>query len=80
MMNNLTYRQPYEIGTKAHKSLVVVIPAKLARENGVTKNTLFAVHADPKTKMVTLRTVRVIKDNSDKKEYKPAIVSSATLC
>lgn len=78
-MTKLTYYgQPYEVGTKKSRSLVLVIPATLARENGITKNTLFAIQADQKTRTVTLQTVKVGFDKADnKKEQESSATSPA---
>jgi hypothetical protein len=48
--------QPYEVGPKdGKKSLVVVIPAKLAKECRINTSTIFAIQADRRRNTITLQ-------------------------
>jgi hypothetical protein len=48
--------QPYEVGPKdGKKSLVVVIPAKLAKECRINTSTIFAIQADRHRNAITLQ-------------------------
>lgn len=57
MLKSLYALQPYKVGSKHSKSLVVCIPAKIAKECNIDTSTVFALQVDEKTKQVTLHTV-----------------------
>lgn len=50
--------QPYQVGSKNGKSLVLVIPAKVAKKYNIDTSTIFALKGDDKTGTVTLQTVK----------------------
>jgi hypothetical protein len=54
---NVYVLQPYEVGTKQHKSLAIIIPARLAREYNVSKATILALSVNPKDKRIMLQKV-----------------------
>jgi antitoxin component of MazEF toxin-antitoxin module len=60
---NVYVLQPYEVGTKQHKSLAVIIPARVAREYNVNKATILALSVNPKDKRITLQKVDVAAEN-----------------
>jgi hypothetical protein len=47
--------QPHEIGSKHSKSLVVLIPSKVAKACQIDTATIFTLKADGRTKTVTLQ-------------------------
>ena len=54
--------QPYEVGNKNAKSLAVVIPSEVAKENNVNTSTIFTLLVDSKTKKVILQTIDKISE------------------
>lgn len=50
--------QPYQVGSKNGKSLVLVIPAKVAKKYNIDASTIFALRGDDNTRTVTLQTVK----------------------
>jgi hypothetical protein len=55
--------QPYEVGTKEHKSLAIIIPARVAKEYNVSKATILALSVNPKDKRITLQKVDIADQN-----------------
>lgn len=47
--------QPYEVGSKPKKSLAIVIPAKVAKENHIDKSSIFALSINQDTKGIMLQ-------------------------
>jgi hypothetical protein len=60
--------QPYAVGSKAGKSLAVIIPAKIARQCDITTDTVFSVKADTRTKAVTLQTIKLLENGDENKK------------
>jgi hypothetical protein len=57
-LSKSTYvRQPYQVGSKSKGSLVVVIPAKIAKECNIDTSTIFAIELDDQKKSITLQMV-----------------------
>jgi antitoxin component of MazEF toxin-antitoxin module len=44
--------QPYWVGTKDRKSLALIIPAQIAKEQNLTASTIFALRIDDKKKII----------------------------
>ena len=61
--------QPYKVGSRHGKSLVMVIPAKVVKQCDVNTSTVFVLQADEKTKTIVVRTINGIVD-----EYKKIMV------
>jgi hypothetical protein len=56
MINKIPYVvQPYEVGAKYRKSLAIVIPAKVAKENHINKHTVFALWIDQNSQGIMLQ-------------------------
>jgi hypothetical protein len=61
--------QPYEVGPKdGKKSLVIVIPAKLAKECRINTSTIFAIQADRRKNTITLQIL-------DEQSYKKGMIT-----
>jgi hypothetical protein len=60
---NVHVVQPYWVGTKDKKSLALIIPAQVAKEQDLNASTVFALRAD-KTKIV----LQVIKAEHEYQE------------
>jgi antitoxin component of MazEF toxin-antitoxin module len=72
MLSKATYAvQPYQVGRKNKKSLVVVIPAKIAKECNIDTSTIFAIQLGNHKKKITLQMV----DAPREKEIIPAAES-----
>jgi hypothetical protein len=54
--------QPYEVGRKNSKSLVIVIPARVVKEQNINTSTIFVLQTDPQTKVITLQVVQTSCD------------------
>jgi hypothetical protein len=54
--------QPYQVGNKNAKSLAIVIPCDVAKENNVNTSTIFTLLVDSKTKKVILQTIDKISE------------------
>jgi hypothetical protein len=54
--------QPYHVGSKRSKSLVICIPSKVAKKYNISTSTVFALHADKKTKKILLQTLSEVAD------------------
>ena len=50
MLKSIYVVQPYHVGSKHGKSLVICIPAKIAKECCIDTSTVFVVHLDKKDK------------------------------
>jgi antitoxin component of MazEF toxin-antitoxin module len=44
--------QPYWVGTKDRKSLALIIPAQIAKEQNLNASTIFALRIDDKKKII----------------------------
>jgi antitoxin component of MazEF toxin-antitoxin module len=60
---NVYVLQPYEVGTKQHKSLAIIIPARLVKEYNVNKATILALSVNRKDKRITLQKVNIADEN-----------------
>jgi hypothetical protein len=47
--------QPYQVGSKNKRSLVVLIPAEIVKEYNIDTSTIFAVQLDEQKKSITLQ-------------------------
>lgn len=63
--------QPYRVGSKNKRSLVFVIPAKIAKECNIDTSTIFAIQVGDQRKSITLYMV----DASRQKELGPVAAS-----
>ena len=54
--------QPYHVGNKYSKSLVICIPSKVAKEYNINTSTIFTLQADEKTKKIQLQTFSELGD------------------
>jgi hypothetical protein len=60
MLSKTTYAiQPYQVGGKDRKSLVIVIPSRLAKKYNINTSTIFAIRCDEQTNTIVLQTVDV---------------------
>jgi hypothetical protein len=57
--------QPYRVGSKHGKSLVIVIPAKVVKKYSINTSTIFALTGDDNTKTITLQNVSKMNNASD---------------
>lgn len=57
MLKSIYALQPYHVGSKHGKSLVVCIPAKIAKEYHIDTSTVFVLRIDEKNKTLTLQTI-----------------------
>ena len=62
-MKNVYALQPYQVGSKNGKSLVVLIPAEVAKKYNIDTSTIFTLKGDDKSKTVTLQTVQRLEQN-----------------
>ena len=62
-MKKLYALQPYMVGSKKGKSLVVVIPSEVVKTCNIDTSTVFTLRGDENTKTVTLQTVRRLEEN-----------------
>jgi antitoxin component of MazEF toxin-antitoxin module len=62
-MKKLYALQPYMVGSKKGKSLVVVIPSEVVKMCNIDTSTVFTLNGDEKTKTVTLQTVQRLNEN-----------------
>jgi len=46
--------QPYRVGNKNRKSMVVVIPANVTKECKINTSTIFAIYVDSEKRSITL--------------------------
>jgi hypothetical protein len=59
-MKDLFIIQPYLVGSKRAKSLAVIIPARIAKENDINSSTVFTLKVDRETKAMTLNVIDAI--------------------
>lgn len=64
--------QPYLVGSKAGKSLALIIPASVAKEYDINPSTVFALHLNANTKRIQLQQTGYQEKGEDQKELKPA--------
>jgi hypothetical protein len=58
MLSKSTYAvQPYQVGGKDRKSLVIVIPARLAKKYDINTSTIFAIQSDDTRNRIVLEMV-----------------------
>lgn len=62
-MKSVYALQPYQVGSKNGKSLVVLIPAEVAKKYNIDTSTIFTLKGDDNTKTVTLQTVHRLDEN-----------------
>ena len=63
MLKSIYALQPYHVGSKHSKSLVICIPSKVAKEYNISTSTVFALQADHKTKKIRLQTLSELTDD-----------------
>jgi hypothetical protein len=56
-MKNVYALQPYQVGSKNGKSLVVLIPAEVAKKYSIGTSTIFTLKGDDNTRTITLQTL-----------------------
>jgi hypothetical protein len=61
---NVYVVQPYEVGTKNKKSLAIIIPSKLAKENHISQSTIFTLKMSKNPVTMTLQTLNDIIEQS----------------
>jgi hypothetical protein len=72
MLSKVYAVQPYEVGPKNRKkSLVVVIPSKIAEECNINTSTIFAIQLGEQKKSITLQML----DATREKEIVPVAAS-----
>jgi antitoxin component of MazEF toxin-antitoxin module len=49
---NVYIVQPYKVGTKDRKSLAVIIPAQIAKEENLDPSTIFSLRVDSMKKII----------------------------
>jgi hypothetical protein len=57
-MKRLYVLQPYRVGSKKAKSLVVLIPSEVVKTCSIDTSTIFTLRGDENTKTVTLQTLQ----------------------
>jgi hypothetical protein len=57
MLKSIYALQPYQVGSKHGKSLVICIPSRIAKECHIDTSTIFALRIDEKNKRLTLQTM-----------------------
>ena len=57
MLKTLYAIQPYQVGSKRGKSLVLSIPAKIAKEWHIDTSTVFVLRTNEKNKTLTLQNI-----------------------
>ena len=66
MLSKTVYAvQPYQVGNKNKKSLVVVIPAKVTKECKINPSTIFAIHVDSQKRSITLNMLNYANELKD---------------
>ena len=67
MLSKTVYAvQPYQVGNKKKKSLVVVIPANITKEYKIDTSTIFAIQVDSGKRSITLDMLKNV--NEEKRE------------
>ena len=67
MLSKTVYAvQPYQVGNRKRKSLVVVIPANVTKECKINTSTIFAIHVDSEKRNITLNMLN--NTNEEKSE------------
>jgi hypothetical protein len=63
MLSKIYAVQPYEVGPKNRKkSLVLVIPTKIAEVCNINTSTIFAIQLDDQKKNITFQIVNVLNE------------------
>lgn len=55
--------QPYQVGSKNAKSLVLLIPAKVVKEFGINTSTVFMLRKNIESRTITLQTIDVLNES-----------------
>jgi hypothetical protein len=57
MLKSIYALQPYHVGSKHSKSLVICIPSKVAKEYNIGTSTIFALQVNMRTREIRLHTL-----------------------
>ena len=68
--------QPYEVGSKKGKSMAIVLPAQLVKQNRINTSTILALQTQSNSKTIILHLVNDIEQN---KKITPAEDSLETV-
>ncbi|HZD35681.1 MAG TPA: hypothetical protein VE130_10785 [Nitrososphaeraceae archaeon] len=62
MIKSIYALQPYHVGSKNSKSLVICIPSKITKEYNIDTSTIFVLQVDEKTKKIQLQTLSELSE------------------
>lgn len=54
--------QPYRVGSKNGKSLVILIPARIVKEFNINTSTVFMLRKNKEKKTITLETIHELNE------------------
>jgi hypothetical protein len=77
MLKSIYAVQPYHVGSKHGKSLVICVPAKIAKECHIDTSTVFVLHIDKKDKRRLV--LQSIISKSEEQEEKMMISAGKSL-
>jgi len=55
--------QPYQVGSRSGKSLVILIPAKIVREFNINTSTVFMLSKNNEKKTICLETIHELNEH-----------------
>lgn len=62
MSRNIYVMQPYRVGSKNGKSLVILIPARIVKEFNINTSTVFMLRKNKEKKTITLETIHELNE------------------
>jgi hypothetical protein len=68
MSKSIYVMQPYQVGSKNAKSLVILIPARIVKEFNINTSTVFMLRKNIEMKTITLETIHVSNEKPIRNE------------